>query len=62
MDAENERRVLLLADVHDAVEHGPVADVEGWYGEVVFIRDVQDRLASRQHAAVLLLVGNGFRP
>jgi hypothetical protein len=50
VDPDEQRRVLFLADVHDAVEHGVVANVEGWHGEILLIRDVQDRLAGRQHS------------
>ena len=32
---------------HDALEHRPVADVEGGHGEVVLVSDVEDRLAGR---------------
>lgn len=49
MDRDDDRSVLLLADVHDAQEHGPVADVEGRDGEVVLIGDVEDGLAGVQH-------------
>src|SRR5215211_34649 len=53
MDSDEQRCALLLADVDDAVEHRVVADVEGWDGETLLVRDVQDRLASRQHMATL---------
>jgi len=48
---------LLLADVHDSGEHGPVTDVERGNSEVVFVRYVEDGLAGVEHFWFLLFDG-----
>ena len=57
VDRDDERGALLLADLHDPLEHRPVADVEGGHGEVVPVGDVQQVAAVEQHGWISFFSG-----
>ena len=57
VDRDDDRGVLLLADLEDAVEHRLVADVERRDREVVVVGDVEQVLAVEQHCEILLVCG-----
>jgi hypothetical protein len=49
VDRDDDRRVLLLADLDEAVEHVVIGDVERGDREVVLVGDVEQIVSGNEH-------------
>ena len=53
VNLDDDRRVLLLGDVHDSVEHGIAADVERGNRKLVLVRRCEQLLHVHEHDGIL---------